>query len=545
MRKQLFLLSGLLVLALGACSKTTPKKKSSSVPVPTSESSVAPSTSTTSKTTTPQPTSSSTTTKPIPSSSSTSVAPVVKTLTSISAAGYKSIFEKGDAFSFGGVVTATFSDASTSNVTSESSFNGFSSEEIGTKTITVSYTYNSVTKTCEYTVDIVEKQTDLGKQKISYIINYINEHPIALNQSKVGVDKTTKVSFDGLALEKFDLFKTKKEYGLDISPRYKVLMGDDTGVIVATSTDADGSLYSKVGDYAGKDTSKYTISGYLSVYLGHPEIVVESCKLDSTLSVTCNPKALSKGNKTFSEFYDIAKTNFYNCAGHGYGDIYTVTNATCYKYQSDGQHLKFYYFTDGKQYIKAIAQNVSASISEGNSYNITGTVSIENYGAAMRILTAESSGSAAITPADYEYKEMSLSNLRKTLNAPQDDTDKRYEDVTLNKSYLYKYTGYLTAVEQSGKLYISFGDSYYGESFLPSTGIADSYEHYTKYAISMIKNDNFWNVTEEQAAKYNPFYNDYLCENASLELGYTAENFEFKSGRIFWKILLLPNFIPA
>lgn len=543
MKKQLFFLSALSVLILSSCNPSSPKKRKSSSLEPTSTSATDYSTSGTSL-----PHSSSSQTSVITSSSATrtsdtSITPKPKILVNIEVSGYKSVFALNEEFYFGGIVTANFSDSSTDNVTNESNFSGFDSSTLGLKKITVSYTYLNETKYCYYNIEIIEKQTDLGKQKISYILNYINEHSLELNESKIGIDETTKVTFEGVALEKFDLVKTTKKFGLDLSHRYKVLLGDETGIIAAASNGASGSLYDKVSDYAGKDTSKYTITGHLSVYLGHPEIIVDTCTYNQDLNVNCDPEVISKGKINLSEFYNLAKTNFYNCAGHGYGDIYTVKGLTCYKYESDGQHQKFYYFTDGQQYLKAIAQNVSASISEGNSYDITGTISLKNYGAAIRLLTAKKSTDAIVQPSDYVYREMNMTNLRVSLNAPQDDTMTRYEDLTINKSYFYKFNSYLTAIEKSGKFYVSLADGYYGNTYIADGSLYDTAEHYKKYAIGKIGNDNFWNVTEDEMSRFNPFYEDYINEDNTIELGYTAELFEFKSGRIFWKVILLPNFI--
>lgn len=543
MKKQLFFFSLLSILVLSSCNPSSPKKRKSSSLEPTNTSATEFSTSDT-----PLPQSSSSLTSILPSSSATrtsdtSIIPEPKALSRIEASGYKSIFALNDDFAFNGTVTAYFNDLSTTNVTNEANFFGFDSSSLGLKEITVSYTYLTETRTCSYNVEIIEKQTDLGKQKISYILNYINEHPLKLNESKIGIDETTKVTFEGLALEKFDLVKTTKKFGLDLSHRYKVLLGDETGVIVATSNDVPGSLYNKVADYAGKDTSKYTITGYLSVYLGHPEIIVDSCTYNPDLNVKCDVEEISKGEINLAEFYELSKTNFYNCAGHGYGDIYTVKGLTCYKYESDGQHQKFYYFTDGNQYLKGIAQNVSVSISEGYTYDVTGTISLKDYGAAIRLLTAKKSSVAVVEPDQYVYREMNMTNLRASLKAPQDDTMTRYEDLTINKSYLYKFNSYLTAIEKSGKYYVSLADGYYGNTYIADGSLYDTADHYKKYAIGKIGNDNFWNVTEEEMARFNPFYEDYINENKAIELGYTAELFEFKSGKLFWKVLLLPNFI--
>ena len=77
-----------------------------------------------------------------------------KTLTSITISDYKTSFSVGDAFSFGGIVTAHYSDSSTANVTSSATFSGYSMSTAGNYTVTVSYTYGSVTKTATYTITV-------------------------------------------------------------------------------------------------------------------------------------------------------------------------------------------------------------------------------------------------------------------------------------------------------------------------------------------------------------------------------------------------------
>ena len=79
-------------------------------------------------------------------------APVEKTLSSISVSGYQTSFEVGQTFSFGGTVTATYSDSSTANVTSSSTFSGYNMSTEGTQTVTASYTYGSTTNTSTYQI---------------------------------------------------------------------------------------------------------------------------------------------------------------------------------------------------------------------------------------------------------------------------------------------------------------------------------------------------------------------------------------------------------
>lgn len=77
-----------------------------------------------------------------------------KTLTSISLSGQDTAFVEGDEWEFGGVVTARFSDGSEIDVTTESTFSGYNTSNIGDQTVTVSYTYKAVTKTKTYTITV-------------------------------------------------------------------------------------------------------------------------------------------------------------------------------------------------------------------------------------------------------------------------------------------------------------------------------------------------------------------------------------------------------
>ena len=77
-----------------------------------------------------------------------------KTLSSISISGYTTSFVEGDTFSFGGTVTATYSDSSTANVTSSATYSGYNMNALGNQTVTVSYTYKGVEKTESYSITI-------------------------------------------------------------------------------------------------------------------------------------------------------------------------------------------------------------------------------------------------------------------------------------------------------------------------------------------------------------------------------------------------------
>ena len=77
-----------------------------------------------------------------------------KTLSSISISGYTTSLVEGDTFSFGGTVTAHYSDSSTSDVTGNATFTGYNMTSLGNQTVTVSYTYKGTTKTQTYSLTI-------------------------------------------------------------------------------------------------------------------------------------------------------------------------------------------------------------------------------------------------------------------------------------------------------------------------------------------------------------------------------------------------------
>ncbi len=79
---------------------------------------------------------------------------VAKELSSIAVSGQKTNFNVGDTFVFGGTVTATYSDGSTSDVTSSATITPPDLSTAGSKTVDVSYTEDGVTKSTSYTITV-------------------------------------------------------------------------------------------------------------------------------------------------------------------------------------------------------------------------------------------------------------------------------------------------------------------------------------------------------------------------------------------------------
>lgn len=80
--------------------------------------------------------------------------PEVKILSSISVSGEQTEFTVGDTFSFGGTVTAYYSDSSSADVTDNVTFSGYDMDEEGEQIVIVSYTENEINKTTNYSITI-------------------------------------------------------------------------------------------------------------------------------------------------------------------------------------------------------------------------------------------------------------------------------------------------------------------------------------------------------------------------------------------------------
>lgn len=91
-------------------------------------------------------------------------------LQSITLSGQTTSLNRGSAFSFGGTVTAHYSNGSTANVTSSTTFSGYNMNTAGTYTVTARYTEDGITKTATYSLTVNKAWTQLwsGTKTISW-----------------------------------------------------------------------------------------------------------------------------------------------------------------------------------------------------------------------------------------------------------------------------------------------------------------------------------------------------------------------------------------
>lgn len=142
--------------------------------------------------------------------------PVEKTLSSISISGYKTTFAKDESFSFGGTVTAHYSDSSTADVTSSATFSGYNMSTTGQQTVTVSYSEDDIDVSTTYTIQVNTYRTVMEEShSVIGSVTYPN------NTKTISVN-TLSTSTDG--------------YAAIESNAIRLGSGSQTGTVTVTST---------------------------------------------------------------------------------------------------------------------------------------------------------------------------------------------------------------------------------------------------------------------------------------------------------------------
>ena len=147
-------------------------------------------------------------------------------LSSIAVSGtYPTTFHQGDAFSHeGAVVTASYADASTADVTSSASFSTPDMSTTGTKTVTVSYTENEVTKTTTYDITVNAPAALTG---------------IALSGTyETSFEQNSEFSYDGLIVTaSYDDATSKAVTGYTVSSPDMTTLGTKTVTVSYTENE--------------------------------------------------------------------------------------------------------------------------------------------------------------------------------------------------------------------------------------------------------------------------------------------------------------------
>ncbi len=378
---------------------------------------------------------------------------------------------------------------------------------------------------------------DLGKKSIKEVKElcfnkeYVSDDD--LNSFGNGYSKKYKVSIDGLVLTCIDLLKTKKAYGLDVSSPQKTILGNGTDYIAVSSS----ALYSKAKDYIGNATSSYSVTGYLSVYLGHPEIYAFEYEWKQNLNIKFDSFNASTDITSIENFYETASENNYNCAGHGYGELYSLKNLKVFD-KNDEQ----FYLTDGERMVKAICYTTT-TLTVGNVYNIYGILSLLNYSPALKLTSFEKVDEVVENNFASTSISTSITELKKQ-QASQDDTDKKFPDYIQGFQYIYSADVYISACVENGKYYMIATDKYLtNDEYTSGKGNTAA-----NYNAALLRNNNLWNRSYDELnsdkISINPF-KDYLDEEKTITIYFFRWKLDYFDKKTAWTIFLLSDFFPS
>lgn len=227
-----------------------------------------------------------------------------KTLSSITISGYTTSLVEGDVFSFGGTVTAHYSDSSSNDVTSSASFSGYNMTILGSQTVTVSYTYKGVTKEASYSLTI--NQGTLSSISVSGMTtNYIKNYAFSFdgtctatfaNDYQKVVTPTSVTSPDMSTAGNKTITVSFTYNNKTVTTSYEITVSSNRQVIETTTTTG----YSVIGTITYPSNTQTISSNTLSISTsGYTTIESNSIRLGSgsntgTVTVTSTSSNITK-----------------------------------------------------------------------------------------------------------------------------------------------------------------------------------------------------------------------------------------------------------
>ena len=270
------------------------------------------------------------------------------------------------------------------------------------------------------------------------------------------------------------------------------------------------------------------------MYLNQPELYVsgKTFTWDENLNVDIDYKNYAKSSLNLDSFYNNAVDIKYNCAGHGYGDIYTIEGVRCFD-----QRDSVYFFTDGKSVMKVVKGLSSFSV--GSTYDLIGYISTNSWVPSLYCLEATKS-SLTIDWDLSAISQISITDFKKN-KCSKDDTSSRMDSYVRSFKNIYTSTAYMDAYTENGKYYVTMGDSYISNDNISSNHLVNHIS-YNQIAIS---NDNYWNTTIDQIERYNP-HSGYIFADQQVNVTYYPYIQEWgsyggKNNQPIWKVMLLNN----
>ena len=326
------------------------------------------------------------------------------TLSSIAVSGQTTTFDVGDTFSFGGTVTATYSDSSTADVTSSTTFSGYNMSTAGTQEVTASYTEGDITKTAKYNITVNQQQPT-------------GNVPMTANGDFIKITSTANL-VDGEYLIVYESGNLAFNGGLSTLDA----TGNKISVTISSSTiSATSSVLAATFTYNSTDKTLKSKSGY---YIGQ----------------TANDNGLKTDTST-------KYTNTISFDESGNANI--VSSGAYLRYNSNTDQSRFRYFKSSSYTNQKAVQLYLRTASWGASFLSSITC---NNG-----VTAPNTSNWATTRTNYLSMTTSEQNKVKSATANENGTDlqkaiARYTYIVNKYTNRTNYPDYLNKASQSNMM---------------------------------------------------------------------------------------------
>lgn len=203
-------------------------------------------------------------------------------------------FEQNTAWSFGGTVTANYSDGSIVDVTSRASFSGYDTSVLGNQTVTVTYSDGVTEKSATYLISVSEKSST---SKVSLLTNenIINAGDAANGYAEYSLTSSDGKTYAAYAIKNFHSNATKDEQYLQIKKyasgvAYYVQIPELSGTIKSIKMTVSSSSLPMTG--AGNSATLFFSSSKSTAAAGEG---VVSGTGTSTVSIDASDLGLSTG----------------------------------------------------------------------------------------------------------------------------------------------------------------------------------------------------------------------------------------------------------
>ena len=308
------------------------------------------------------------------------------TLTSLVVGGqYKTQFETNEAFSFGGTVTAMYSDGSSDDVTSDAVFSGYNMSTVGNQTVTVSYTDGETTKTATYAITVADPVVipDDATTLVFSFADYASDNNISNGEkvAQIAVNSDVTLSAVGSDANTGKIYikndNTMTEWRFYSSGNGKLVITLAEGAVLYSAAGQVGT-----SNFGAASLVQFTVANNGVEYSSNANFNIKSLTIvyKPSGTIPVEPSVEEEINNTFTR---ASLTYSYNIEQNGTSDVLTHDNVnisgTTYK---DWEDLSM---TSGAVYSGNTAGDHN-SIQFRSNNNNSGIVTTTSGGKAARIV---------------------------------------------------------------------------------------------------------------------------------------------------------------